>query len=363
MRDLTMLSAEKLLSVRQPEALYSRSVQVSKKEYRLLAGRWHPDCEKSPQAQEVFSHVVHMHHLAQQKRDAGIWDEPADKIENEKPGLKRYRLRDGSLKVIAYRSRRRFELGVMYIAETYVAFEVDNEYQDLFVNGRSRIHALQFQDLNMAAEMAPRLPQSLDSFRTGGAGVLVLKKSPDQLLLADVLQHLKGKLPDIRHVGWILNSLYNTVCYLQWAGIAHNAIAPDTIFVSPLRHCTMLLGGWFYAAPTGSALVALPDRTLAVVPSDVVATATAAVRIDLELVRGMGRELLGDAAGNTLRDRDDLPVRLVDWLCQPAGEHSTSDYAEWKYGVLEEVFGEPAFVNWRLESHDLYKEKDSYKET
>ncbi len=122
MRDLTILSADKLLSIQQPELLYSSSPLAAKKEYRLLAGRWHPDRERSAVAQQVFSHIVHLHNLAEQKRDAGAWNEPVDKIEAECPGLKRYRKLDGSLKELAYTARRYFELGAMYIGETQVVF-------------------------------------------------------------------------------------------------------------------------------------------------------------------------------------------------------------------------------------------------
>lgn len=356
MRDLTMLSADKLLSIREPELLYSFSPLAAKREYRLLAGRWHPDRETSALAQSVFSHVVQLHNLAQEKRDAGAWNEPVDKVESERAGLKRYRKRDGSLKEVVYTARRYFELGAMYIGQAHVAFEIDKEHEDLFANCCSVMLALRFHDLDMAAEMAPRLPQFLDSFRTDAAAVLVLKKSPDQLLLADVLRHLNGKLADIRHLGWILNSLYNIACYLEWSEMAHNAIAPDTVFISPLRHSATLLGGWCYAAQFGAPMVALPDRTLAFAPEECVRCGEADARIDLELVRALGRELLGDASGSSLRGRADLPANLVDWLCLPAGEHAVSEYAEFKHDVLPEVFGAPSFINWRLESRDLYKE-------
>ncbi len=218
------------------------------------------------------------------------------------------------------------------------------------------MRSLQFHDLNMAAEMAPRLPQVLDSFRTNAAAVIVLKKSPDQLLLADVLKRLNGRLADIRHLGWILNSLYNIACYLEWSEIAHNAIAPETVFISPLRHTATLLGGWCYATLLGAPMVALPDRTLAYAPEHVVRCGEADVKVDLELIRALGRELLGDASGFSLLRRHDLPQRLCDWLCLPAGDHAAPEYAEFKHDVLPEVFGAPKFVNWRLESKDLYKE-------
>ncbi len=356
MRVLDHLTAERLLAVAAPELLFTCSLHEAKAEYRQLVRIWHPDSNHLAVAPEVFSHIVALYDRAKQKLLDGSWKEPVEKIEQEQPGLKRFRCVDGSIKSIVYEKSKVFELGHSYISDHYVVHEVLNEYQDLFRAGRLRTQNLRFLDGQMAVEMASFLPQAVDTFKTAHSSVLVVRKTPDQLLLADVLVHCRGRIEPIEHVGWILNVLYNLSCYLEWLGIAHNAISADTFFVSPLRHSGMLLGGWWYAAPIGSELVALNDHALAVIPEDIVRAKRADGRADLESIKAVGRELLGDLSGVSLLLDDSLPRVLAEWLNLPSSGSATQDYADWKYEVLESAFGQPSFVNWNLDSKALYKE-------
>jgi hypothetical protein len=356
MRDLGSLPAEKLLNISSPEILFSQSAAEAKQEYRALARRWHPDSEKSDVASSVFAHVVRLYQSARKNLLDGSWVEPCEKIEAETPGIKAFRLSDGSLRRFEYQALRRFELGFMFISNHFVIFEVREQFRDLFLNGRSRLQSLKFKDENMALEMSKYLPQIMDVFKTEYSNVIVLRKTPDQLLLADVLAHYNGRLESIEHVGWIVNLLLNLGCYLEWAGISHNAIAPDTFFISPLRHTGMLLGGWWYAAQIGGKLSALPDRSLGFIPPDIIRNRRADARADLELIKSVGRAVLGDADGAHLSFDKELPCELVRWLQLPSSGRAVSDYAAWKRQVLPAAFGRSRFVSLKLDSLELYKE-------
>jgi hypothetical protein len=355
-RDLASLSAEKLLKISSPEVLFSQSAVEAKREYRALACRWHPDREKSELASCVFAHVVSLYQRARKNLRDGNWIEPCEKIEDEVSGIKAFRLFDGSVRKFEYYAVRNFELGSMYISNHCVIFEVKHEFQDLFLSARAQLRSLKFKNEEMAVEMSKFLPQIMDEFKTHYTSVLVLRKTPDQLLLADVLAHYNGRLVPIEHIGWIVNVLLNLGCYLEWAGISHNAIAPDTFFVSPLRHTGMLLGGWWYAAPIGAKLSALPDRSLRFVPPDIIRDKRADIRADLELIKSVGRAVLGDACGAQLPFDKELPSELVRWLQLPSSGQATVDYASWKYQVLPASFGRPRFVSLNLDSLELYKE-------
>jgi hypothetical protein len=356
MRDLVSLPAEKLLKISSPEILFSQSAAEAKREYRALARRWHPDSETSEVASIVFAHVVHLYQSACKTLFDGTWVEPCEKVEAETPGIKAFRLSDGSLRRFEYQAVRSFELGFMFVSNHFVIFEVREEFRDLFLNARTRLQNLKFKDENMALEMSKYLPQVMDVFKTQDSDVIVLRKTPDQLLLSDVLAHYNGKLEPIEHVGWILNLLLNLGCYLEWAGISHNAIAPDAFFISPLRHTGMLLGGWWYAAQIGSRLLALPDRSLSIIPPDIVRNKRADVRADLELIKSVGCAVLGDPDGAHLSIDKELPSGLVKWLQLPSSGRATGDYAAWKHQVLPAAFGRPRFVGLKLDSLELYKE-------
>jgi hypothetical protein len=356
MRDLATLSAEKLLQISSPEMLFSQSPAEAKREYRALAGRWHPDCEKASVASRVFAHVVTLYQRARRKLCEGKWIEPCEKIEAEIPGIKAFRLADGSERRFEYQVLRSFELGSMFVSNHFVIFEVEREFRDLFLNGRAQLQALKFKDESMAVEMSKYLPQVMDTFRTDYSSVLILRKTPDQLLLADVLAHYGGRLLPIEHVGWIMNVLLNLSCYLEWVGLSHNAIAPDTFFISPLRHTGMLIGGWWYASPIGAKLFAVPDSSLRFIPPDVLRHKRADLRADLELIKSIGRAVLGDACGAHLMFDEELPPELISWLQLPSSGRATDDYAAWKHQVLPASFGRPRFVNLTLNGLELYKE-------
>jgi hypothetical protein len=356
MRNLDCLNAEKLLSINSPESLFSSSAAEAKKEYRLLALRWHPDNSKEAEAVSVFSHIAQLYRQAQTKLSDGSWDEPVEKAELEQKGMKRFRMENGRIKEVDYLAIHPFELGTMYVGDHHVTYQVSSDFTDLFQNGRRQIRELRFQDEDMSQEMSRYLPQMLDAYRTKNFNFLVVRKTPDQLLLADVLKQFADGIEPIEHIGWIINVLLNVCCYLEWSGLTHNAISASNFFISPLRHSGALLGGWWYSVPAGSTLSALPDRTVDIMPPDILVEKTAIIRTDLELVRAIGRELLGSAALKTGSADCSVAVQLNEWLILPSLGEAVADYRDWKYKVLEDCFGEPKFVPMHLTSANLYKE-------
>jgi len=356
-RNLTQLTADKILSIAIPETLFSASAQEARQEYRTLARLWHPDCQSEPNSIHVFAHIVELYRLAQEKLVTGDWDLNCEKIEEQVARLRRFKLTDNSVVTCKYRICQPFELGKMYVSENSVSFEIENQFEELFEQGRRRIHAIRFKNDAMALEMSKYLPQIIREFKTSSARVLIVRKTPDQILLSDIIKHFNGRLSPIEHVGWILNNLLNIACYLEWAGLTHNGITAHTVFVSPLRHCSMLLGGWWYATKAGEPLAFLPEDAVPSVPPDVLRTKRADHRTDLELIRSIGRQLLGDATGASLTFDKSLPPTLVEWLQLPSSGSAIEDYKTLKREILTDAFGPPRFVNWKLDADTIYKEK------
>lgn len=356
MRLFDSLPAKRLLSICTPEALFSEEPVEAKQEYRALAAKWHPDHCKDASASKVFQHIVQLYREAQQKQADGSWDEPHEKVEEEQWGIKHFISTRRELKQVEYISIRPFELGRIYIANHSVTFEIKNEFEDLFNNARRQIRQFRFENADMAIEMTKSLPQIEELFQTKSSLFMKMRKTPDQLLLADILNYYAKRIDPIEHLGWIINVLLNISCYLAWSGITHNAITTETVFISPLRHSGMLLGGWWYSRPTGDDLEALPDRVIELLPDYLVEERIADQRIDLELIKALGRELLGDASGKLLLDDNTLPPALPEWLLMPSSDIAIDEYRFWKYEVLEECFGAPHFVNMDLDSKELYKE-------
>ncbi|MCP5196933.1 MAG: J domain-containing protein [Gammaproteobacteria bacterium] len=343
---MTDRSAEALLAIplTEPERLFTHDAGQARQEFRALARVWHPDRCAQARATEVFQHLSRLYEAAIHKLRDGVW---------KTPGLLILRGCDGTEFRIHYRREREFELGKMFIGDQIVACLVGKEHGDLFQNALDMIGCLPCADPRMAREISYYLPEVIRHFEIEAHQVLILRKAPDLLLLRDVLERFAGQL-DARHVAWILSSLLNLACYLDYARLAHNAISIDTYFISPQRHSGALLGGWWYATKQGERMRAAPTATIQYAPFEVLACPRGDQRTDLNLIRALGRELLGDITGMGLTPGSAVPWPLLDWLRLPAAGSALDDYRTWQSQILPDSFGERRFVKLDLTPQDLY---------
>lgn len=338
--------ASRLLRFADPESLFCVGVTPTEdaitSEYRRLARIWHSDFNKSDVAPRVFDHVTKLKDQALLKVRRGDWSIP---------GIFDVPTIDGKRLRAEYRRKCRFELGEMYVGDRSVIFAVEKQWGDLFTNARRRIGAFKFQSPAIEKDIARYLPSIQQVAETRDAHLVVVRKTPDLLLLSDVVEHFGGRL-DSKHSAWIVSSLLNLNCYFQVSQLTHNALNLDTCFISPRHHSVALLGGWWYAAMRRERMAALPERTMRIAPPDVLRSKLASRRCDLELVRSVARELLGDASGVAFDSK--LPQPLRDWVRLPSCGDAIKDYDEWKNLVLPASFGPPKFVELKLTADDLY---------
>ena len=347
--DVCSLSAATLLAVPldEPERVFPNNADALKQSFRKLAQQWHPDRNADPKAVDVFAHLGALRKMAEQKLSEGRW---------ETPGLLQLKATNGKAYELRYGVKEPFELGMTYIGRTHITYVCDKDYADLFENGVKTISNLRFGNDKMKAEMARNLPVIKARIETDKSLVLVLEKSCELVRLRDLLDSQGGKI-DPRHVGWILSNLYNTACYMRWAGITHNDLSLDTVFVSPQHHGGAVLGGWWYAAACKSKLLALPTRSVELTPSDVLRNHQADARVDLELIRAIGRELLGDPRGSGLSWNKEVPKALANWLRAPTSGNALTDYKSYKDHVLPGSFGPSRYVKWDFKTTHLYQQR------
>ncbi|HOW61880.1 MAG TPA: J domain-containing protein [Candidatus Contendobacter sp.] len=346
MNTVTTLSAENLLAIQfsEPERLFTGDEEIARQEFRALAARWHPDRCPDAGTTGVFQHINRLYEAAVRKLRGGIW---------HTPGLLVARATDGATYQIRYRRERAFELGRLFMGREIVAWVVGREHTDLFQNALQTINRLPCANARMAAEVGRYLPEIVRHFETGEGWVLVVRKASDLVLLRDVLDYSGGRM-DARHVAWIISSLLNLACYLDYAQLAHNAILTDTWFISPPQHSGALLGGWWYAVRQGEPMTAAPARTVQYAPFDVLDRKRGDRRTDRELIRALGRELLGDVTGVRLARAKAAPAPMLDWLRLPAGDSALHDYQTWMNQVLKASFGERRFVTLEITTDDLH---------
>lgn len=348
--DKINLTAEQILAVPEnaPEKLFSGDLETARSEYHDLSRRWHPDHNRDLRATEVFQHINELYRKAQELIKAGLW-RGAGILKLPVSGS----VATGSAcRQISYFKSVKIELGDLYIAEREVAFSVERQYADLFENARRHIASFRFANVSMRKEIERNLPREPEYLATTDSLIMILPKAPSAVMLEDLLDYLGGSM-DARHVGWILSSLHNLACYFDYAGIVHHDISPHTFFVSPEFHSGILLGGWWYARFKGERITALPNRTINAAPPDVIRHKQADARVDLELIRQTGRELLRAAIGTKMNKDEKIPPAMARWINGATSGSAVTDYELWK-NVLEKDFGKPRFIRLDVEPGAVY---------
>lgn len=353
MKTLEQLTAKEILSVETPERLFTQHGLVA--EYRRLIKYWHPDVNKDSLSPKVVDKLHNLKKEGKEKLDTKVWQEPPERVFEETPGIKKI-VGKNRVHTIQSQFSREFELGKYHIHDDSVTYQLKEEYRDLHSNAFEVFDSFEFRDKAMEKEMGKYLP-AVDFGFTALTGDLFvsIKKPSDVFLLKDVISNKKED--PLNYIGWTINALLNIACYLQYNEITHNGISSETVFISPQYHTGLLLGGWWYAVPKHAKMIALPPLTMEYMPPDVLRNKHAAYRTDLEMIKAIGREMLGDISGAKLRWNKDLPNPMVQWLNLPSAGNAVEDYKEWKYKVLPACFGKPKFIKFELTAKELYGDK------
>lgn len=342
---MKVLDAQDILSMKSPGDLFSPDVATMKTEYKRLAKIWHPDVHDDPDlASRVMSKINELYGEGMRLLQEGRWT---------KSNFVQFRSLDGKLHNISYLAEIPFELGKCYICNSLIVYVVKSEHRQFFDNCATRVENLKFADRNMESEFRRFLPKFVGKFETSEELAVVMAKPSDFLSLRHVLEHFGGKLPD-RHVAWILSSLYNLACFLQFNGIVHNGITIDSYFISPAQHNGMLLGGWWYSTPVGERMLGIPKDVFDILTFRTKSDKTSVHATDLNCIRQLGRQLLGDISGRTLKNRTDIPRPILDWVLGASTNEPMEEYVAWEK-TLDAGYGKRKFVHMNVSAADLYK--------
>lgn len=341
------LTASEILKITVPEKLFTGDFGKAKSEHRLLASRWHPDRGGD---NKVLAHVQWLYEAAEKKLASGRWIIP---------GLLEFTTKDRKKYQVKYRKHHPFELGDMYISDTVVAYVIRKENADLVRASKKIISGFQYSSDRMRKECERYLPKVKLDAETDDSYVVVYEKTPDLILLKDVIDHWGGELPT-QHAAWILSSAYNLACYLSFNSISHNAISASTYFISPKYHSGALLGGWWYSSKFNQKLIALPKATIDECKSLIVDKTSTGPSIDLQLIKTMGLEMLGDPHGTKMlmkmkTDAKAFPAPFINWLKTTGGKRAVTDYKIYKDKVLIDSWGEPKYFEMELSANDVYE--------
>ena len=187
-----------------------------------------------------------------------------------------------------------------------------------------------------------------------GRVILMIDKPSDLIRMRDLLDHYKGKV-NPRHVAWMISRMFHHAAFFEWAHISHNDMSLDTLFVCPEHHTICVLGGWWYATEIGKKPIALPSRTIAHAPTELLKNKLAIKGTDSELSRLTARELLGNANGIHLVKDSEIPTPMTTWLRISGRGSAVDDFAQWREKVVIDSFGKRSFFKMELHAKDVYK--------
>lgn len=331
--------------MKEPGELFSGNPDTIKEEYSSLAKAHHPDKNgNTNKATEAMAKINNLYQLSLQLIKDGKWITP---------GVIKLSAKDNKTYEVKYNICHDFELGKMYIGNTVVLYLMNNSHKDLFDNAEKIISGFTYANSDMREEVSKYLPNILAKFETKDDMLgIVIKKTPDLLLLRDVLDYFDGKIPD-RHVAWILSSLYNIACYIDYSKLSQNAISLDNYFISPKYHSGSLLGGWWYSVPQEQKMIGVPLNVYSVMPPQIKSNKKGNIQTDLEAIRLIGRELLGDKNGTRLASMD-IPKPFIDWLRGVSSTVALKDYSNWK-DILCKSYGERKFIELNIDNNEFYE--------
>lgn len=329
------MKAEDILAVplTKPGVLFNApTTEAQKLLYRGLAKKWHPDVPTGDP--KVFAHIESLYRAAQ-AMDKSLWDNGKMLYMTTSDG-RQYRMHYGYSGCT--------DAGMYYTNSTKVVFIVGNDKSSLVESGINTMRNIHFNTEELSREMMRFLPQSPTRLKLKNHHAILINKTPDVVPLRQLVQ-LYTRIPPTQ-AAWMMGRLHNLCCGLASAGVVHNDISLDSVFVSIPYHNVLLLGGFWYSGKIGTRMNSVPARTYNILPDRVLKSKCHTISTSIALSKRTIIEALGGVSGVELRTNKEVPPEFVDWLLQPSSGNPYEDYEGW-YKVLR-TFYEDRFVKWEI---------------
>ena len=315
--------------------------------FRKLVSAWHPDHNATSNARSVYEHVVKLRQIALDLLNEGAAQKSASPLASRE-----YETEEGAKSRFSFLRQHSGDLGDILIGNQTIAYEIGRDYRDVAEAEILRVSKLSYADDKMRNEMSRYHPSLKRRLVLSDRTVLFYQRPADCVLLADLKGFLGGKIDPV-HVAWIVSSLMNMVCYLDWAKLVHGAISLDTVLVCPAKHSVVLVGGWGYATASGQRPVILPRSTTSLIPRLMVKGETVTTKVDVDLVKEIAQDLLGAPGGTGLHLDKAIPRPLIDWTLSPSTDDSVDEYKGWT-NTLNAAFGKRKFVELSVSPKSVY---------
>lgn len=330
------LSAPEILKLKRSDAraLFGSDPNTVSRNFKLLAKKWHPDLNPGADS-SVFPHIVMLH-------------EAAKIVSRSFPGNEKIVTSIGGKSFrLSFLTEHKTDFGHVLTGKRKIFHIIARDCADLA--DHARLFVPKFANDAMEREFLRFLPKPVNFVELKDGFLFVEEKTEDQVLLSDLV---KLAPLDPKHVAWMATRLVNIAAWLEWNGIAHGAIGPESLLVSPEFHSVALTGPFMVWEKFGEAFRALPSRTLDICPRYAIDGVSADSRVDLELVKAALREVLGDINGSSFAFDPDFPKPFANWLMLPSSRGAREEFTTWE-NVRDASFGPPRFVKWDISPIDV----------
>lgn len=347
MKILDNITSAEILGINIPEKLFSVSTEKElKQSYRKLSAIWHPDkhIANGKDTNAIFAHIQMLYERAVVRMKNGEW--------NKANILKITDIENKNFEVRFF-VKKSFEFGSSYVGKSIVAWEFTKDDAQFADKALSKISSLIFANDKMKEEFKKYIPNLVKIIYSEKSTFLILEKNEQSISLRDVLNHYNGFV-DPKHVAWILSSMYNLACFNQYNGIMQAGFSLDNFFINPTNHIGQLIGGWWFSHNQGEKLFALSAEAVNIAPIKMLNKKQADMKLDLELIKLVGRQLLGDSAGVRLCSDTRVPKEMANWLSDGSDRDAFKTYEIWQKDILEKSFGVRRFTKMDLTINDIY---------
>lgn len=340
-----MWSIEEIKNMKYPYELFTDDIYEIKNIYVELMKAYHPDLNGNKEEYiEIIKKINKLYNEAEENINKGVWS---------KLGLIRLKLIDGKNYEINFRISHDFELGKMYIGDKSILYLFYEENEKLAINALKRIESLKYLNEDMKKEFEKCLPKICRSFKTSTGKIgIEIEKEEDLILLKDLLVYSDGKLL-ASTVNWILNSLYNIVCFIHFNRLTHNGISMDNYFISIKNQYGALLGGWWYSVGDGNDNVNFSKEILNIIPYKINEVKQFNTLLDLESIKFLGRTLFEDINGVLLKQDSGIPRKLSNWLKENTTSNTYEEYSMW--ANISNYFRDKSTVKINIDKDELYR--------